>query len=256
MRQTFRDVPSGGERNRRRGACTNARTAAARGTWVESHGIAWMIDFAIDQESAAKCDPRPKPRMNNDPDNARAGETRQHCQLHEVQRRAVAEWIYRDAPPCSPLDRTDDLLFDNQAREIIQRVPPLKPSGVGCSMGSKGAPEISAAISNDHDRSAFLENSAGLIGWGSGDVVTFGANSRYQVQSEPLSLAGNEAKPVHGFNLHGCGVRANLILSIPLVHPPLRISSCFSSAVALVEVLELPYEQHSRAQLAPGRRSA
>src|SRR5437660_888799 len=110
MRETFRDVPSGGERNRRRGACSNAGTAAARGTWVESYGIAWMFDFAVDQEGGAKGNPRSEYRMNNDPDNTRTGEPSQYRQLHEVQCRAVPERIYGGSTPSQRLERTNDFL--------------------------------------------------------------------------------------------------------------------------------------------------
>ena len=53
------------------------------------------------------------------------------------------------APACT--HRGNNLSLDNLAREIVERIRPLAPSGIALGEVAERAPEISAAIADQHD---------------------------------------------------------------------------------------------------------
>jgi len=145
------DIPSRGKRNRGRRTGIDTGASAARGTWIEADGAARTINLAVEQERGPKCDPGSEHRVNDDSDNTRSGKPRQHCQLHEIQCRSVAEWIYGNTPHARGPNRHNDFLFDHFTGEIVEWIFTFEPARVCCGVGLEGAPEISAAIPYDHN---------------------------------------------------------------------------------------------------------
>src|SRR5215472_7311048 len=151
MRHALGDIPSRGEGYRGRRACTDAGASAAGGTWIEADGFARTIKLAVEQERGTKCDPGAEHRVNNDSDNTRSGESRQHRQLHEIQRRSAAEWICGNTAHTRGLNRPNHLLFDHFTSEIVERIFAFEPARVFCGVGLEGAPETTAAIPDHHN---------------------------------------------------------------------------------------------------------
>src|SRR6202046_3509379 len=76
MRQAFRDVPSRFDAHCACRACWDAGARGATGTWVEAERVAGRIEFLVEQQRGAKCDPRSIQWMHRDAEDAGAGDAR------------------------------------------------------------------------------------------------------------------------------------------------------------------------------------
>jgi hypothetical protein len=130
MCEALGDIPSGGERYCASRACTDAGACSAGRTGVEPDGIARSINVPVNQESTAKRDPGSERWMDNDSDDTRPGKPGYCCQLHEIQRRSVAEGVGSDAADALTLNRHNDFALNNFSGEIVERILPFEPSSI------------------------------------------------------------------------------------------------------------------------------
>jgi hypothetical protein len=151
MRQTSGNVPSRWERDGGSWASSDAGASATGWTRIEAVRAARMIKLAVEQKSGAKSDPGSKHGVNNHADNARAGEARQHRELHEIQSRGTAEGIDGRAADIQALNRINDLLLDDLTGEIVERIIAVPPTCVCGDVRLKPVPEISAAIPDHYN---------------------------------------------------------------------------------------------------------
>src|SRR5260370_30504207 len=89
MSETFGDVPSSGETHSANRTCADATAHSTSGTWIEIERRARFVKFRLEQKRNAKCNPRTVFRMDDDTEDAWAGEAAHPRALHDVQRRAT-----------------------------------------------------------------------------------------------------------------------------------------------------------------------
>src|SRR5713226_3318540 len=142
MSETFGDVPSSGKAHSANRTCADATAHSTSGTWIEIERRARFVNFRVEQKRNAKCDPRAVFRMDDDTEDAWAGEAAHPREFHEVERRASRhKRIDGRALDACRSSRGYDVALDHLASEIVERIVAIAPSGVLHGMGSEGAPE-------------------------------------------------------------------------------------------------------------------
>src|SRR5207253_2383204 len=149
MLQASGDVPAGRKRYRGGRAGADAGSSAALGARIEVNRFTRTIQLGLKQEGAAKSDPGSKYWVNDDPDNAGAGQPGQPSEQHEIQGGFVAgEGINSPITHPGGPNRRRDLSLDDLASEIVERIVPLEPARIARRVGLEASPEVTTAIAD------------------------------------------------------------------------------------------------------------
>ena len=185
MSETFGDVPSSGKTHSANRTCADAATHSASGTWVEIERGARLVEIRVEQECNAKCDPRTVFGMDDDTEDAWAGEAAHPREFHEVERRTSRhKRIDGCALDACGSSRGYDIALDHLPSEIVEGIVAITPSGVLRGMGSEGAPESAATIADNDNRAGVGENRGRAHCGRRGRIVAVGGDRGDEVEAE------------------------------------------------------------------------
>src|SRR5713101_3933000 len=197
MSETFGDVPSSGETHSANRTCADATAHSTSGTWIEIERRARFVKFRVEQKRNAKCDPRTVFGMDDDTEDAWAGEAAHPREFHEVERRASRhKRIDGRALDACRSSRGYDVALDHLAGEIVEGIVALAPSGVLHGMGSEGAPESAAAIADHDNRTGAGENRGRTHRGRCGKIVAVGRDRSDEVEAVGRGCVADDVEQI------------------------------------------------------------